>query len=288
MIVLLASCTASTNVVSPGAAWAVGDARPANKLARGGLGNKLPALREALQGRVARHHRLLVAELLAHLDYLDEAIQRLSGGVAQMVAPFSPLLALLCTIPGVDRCTAEVILAEIGVDMTRFPTAGHLASWAGLCPGTGESAGKHLLGQDPQGLQVATDHPEPGGQRRRPQQRPYLAAHYAGIKGRRGHKRAIVAVAHPGPGDRLAPAHPQPAVHRPGRRLLPGASAQPGVQEPAGPPAGAHGPQGHLGAGPSRLTKSPHQGHWARTGGCPDRRGTWVAVIRRRHPPWSV
>ena len=83
-------------------------------LARGSLRNKLPALREALQGRVARHHRLLVAELLAHLDYLDEAIQRLSGGVARVVAPFSPLLALLCTIPGVDRRTAEVIVAEIG------------------------------------------------------------------------------------------------------------------------------------------------------------------------------
>jgi transposase len=117
------------------------------ELARGSLRNKLPALREALEGRVARHHRLLVAELLAHLDYLDEAIQRLSGEVAQMVAPFSPLLALLCTIPGVDRRTAEVILAEIGVDMARFPTAGHLASWAGLCPGNNESAGKHFSGK---------------------------------------------------------------------------------------------------------------------------------------------
>jgi transposase len=120
-------------------------------LARGSLGNKLPALGEALQGRVARHHRLLVAELLAHLDYLDAAIQRLSGEVAQMVAPFSPLLALLCTIPGVDRRTAEVILAEIGVDMTRFPTAGHLASWAGLCPGNNESAGKHFSGKTRKG-----------------------------------------------------------------------------------------------------------------------------------------
>jgi transposase len=195
-------------------------------LARGSLRNKLPALREALEGRVARHHRLLVAELLAHLDYLDEAIQRLSGEVAQMVAPFSPLLALLCTIPGVERRTAEVIVAEIGVDMTRFPTAGHLASWAGLCPGNNESAGKHLLGQDPQGLQVARDHPEPGGQRRRPQQR-----HLPGrpLRPHQGPTRA--SASHRGggaldPGDRLAPAHPQPAVHRPGRRLLPRASAQ--------------------------------------------------------------
>jgi transposase len=121
------------------------------ELARGSLRNKLPALREALQGRVARHHRLLVAELLAHLDYLEEAIERLSGEVARVIAPFSPLLALLCTIPGVDRRTAEVILAEIGVDMTRFPTAGHLASWAGLCPGNNESAGKHFSGKTRKG-----------------------------------------------------------------------------------------------------------------------------------------
>jgi transposase len=112
-------------------------------LARGRLRAKLPALQEALEGRFQAHHRLLVAELLAHLDYLDEAIARLSSEVARVVAPFSPLLALLCTIPGVDRRTAEVILAEIGIDMGRFPSAAHLASWAGLCPGNNESAGKH-------------------------------------------------------------------------------------------------------------------------------------------------
>jgi len=104
-------------------------------------------LQEALEGRVARHHRLLVAELLAHLDYLDEAIERLSVEVARVVAPYSPLLALLCTIPGVDKRTAEVILAEIGTDMGRFSSAGHLASWAGLCPGNNESAGKHASGR---------------------------------------------------------------------------------------------------------------------------------------------
>jgi transposase len=92
-----------------------------------------------------------VAELLAHLDYLEEAIGRLSGEVARMVAPFSPLLELLMTIPGVDRRTAEVIVAEIGIDMARFLTAGHLASWAGLCPGNNESAGKHFSGKTRKG-----------------------------------------------------------------------------------------------------------------------------------------
>ncbi len=165
-------------------------------LARGRLRAKLPALREALEGRVARHHRLLVTELLAHIDYLDEAIERLSGEVARVVAPCSPLLALLMTIPGVDRRTAEVIVAKIGTDMSRFPTAGHLASWAGLCPGTGESAGKHRWGATRKGskwLRTALVQAANAAARTKGS---YLAAHYARIKGRRGHKQAIVAVAH--------------------------------------------------------------------------------------------
>jgi transposase len=105
------------------------------------------------------------------IEPFSVVIERLSGEVARVIVPFLPLLALLMTIPGVDRRTAEVILAEIGTDMARVPTAMHLANWAGLCPANHESAGKHLLGQDPQGLQAATDHAEPGGHRRRRQQR---------------------------------------------------------------------------------------------------------------------
>jgi transposase len=166
------------------------------ELAKGVLRKKLPALREALQGRVARHHRLLVAELLSHIDYLDEAVERLSGEVAVVVAPFSPLLALLCTIPGVDRRTAEVILAEIGTDMARFGTAGQLASWAGLCPGNNESAGKHSSGRTRKGskwLRTALVQAANAAARSKG---TYLAAQYGRIKGRRGHKKAIVAVAH--------------------------------------------------------------------------------------------
>jgi transposase len=147
-------------------------------------------------GRVARHHRLLVAELLAHLDSLDEAVERLSGEVAQVVAPFSPLLALLITIPGVDRRTAEVILAEIGTDMRRFSSAGQLASWAGLCPGNNESAGKHRSGRTRTGskwLRTALVQAANAAARSKG---TYLAAHYARVKGRRGHKKAVVAVAH--------------------------------------------------------------------------------------------
>jgi transposase len=166
------------------------------ELAKGRLRAKLPALREALEGRFRAHHALLLGELLAHLDYLDEAIQRLSNEAARVVAPFSPLLALLITIPGVSQRTAEVILAEIGTDMGQFPTAGHLASWAGICPGNNESAGKHRAGTTRKGsrwLRVALIEAANAAARGKG---TYLASQYARLKGRRGHKKAIVAVAH--------------------------------------------------------------------------------------------
>ncbi len=166
------------------------------ELAKGRLRAKLPALREALEGRFRAHHALLLGELLAHLDYLDEAVERLSTQVARVVAPFSPLLALLITIPGVSQRTAEVILAEIGTDMGQFPSAGHLASWAGICPGNNESAGKHRAGTTRKGsrwLRVALIEAANAAARGKG---TYLASQYARLKGRRGHKKAIVAVAH--------------------------------------------------------------------------------------------
>jgi transposase len=166
------------------------------ELAKGRLRAKLPALREALEGRFRAHHALLLGELLAHLDYLDEAIERLSNQVARVVAPLSPLLALLITVPGVSQRTAEVILAEIGTDMGQFPSAGHLASWAGICPGNNESAGKHRAATTRNGsrwLRVALIEAANAAARGKG---TYLASQYARLKGRRGHKKAIVAVAH--------------------------------------------------------------------------------------------
>jgi transposase len=96
----------------------------------------------------------------------------------------------------VDKRTAEVILAEIGTDMGRFSSAGHLASWAGLCPRQQRIGRQARLREEPQRLQVAADRPGPSCQRGRPRQGTYLAAQYARIKGRRGHQKAIVAVAH--------------------------------------------------------------------------------------------
>jgi transposase len=166
------------------------------ELARGRLRAKLPALREALEGRFGAHHGLLVGEMLARIDQMDETIGRLSAEVARVAAPFSPLLALLMTIPGVSRRTAEVILAEIGSDMGRFPTAAHLASWAGVCPGNNESAGKHGSGRTRKGskwLRVALVEAAHAAARTKSS---YLAAQYARLRGRRGPKKAALAVAH--------------------------------------------------------------------------------------------
>ena len=120
-------------------------------LARGALRKKLPALRQALTGRFRAHHAFLVTQLLAHLDYLDETIATLSAEIAGHLSPFAPEVTRLQTIPGVKQRTVENLLAEIGVDMSPFPTAGHLTSWAGLCPGNNESAGKRRRGRTRKG-----------------------------------------------------------------------------------------------------------------------------------------
>jgi transposase len=111
-------------------------------LARGKLRKKLPALTEALEGRFDSLHALLVGSILAHLDFLDEQIDRLSLAIEEQLAPFAAAVELLRSIPGVETRTAQVIIAEIGTDMSVFPTAGHLASWARQAPRVTESAGK--------------------------------------------------------------------------------------------------------------------------------------------------
>ncbi len=121
-------------------------------LAKGRLRSKLPALRAALAGRFRTdHHGLLVAQILAHVDYLDETIAVLSARIQQVIAPFAEQVALLDTIPGIDQRAAEVIVAEIGPDMGQFPSAAHLAWWAGVCPGNNESAGKRKSGRTRKG-----------------------------------------------------------------------------------------------------------------------------------------
>src|SRR3712207_2597061 len=121
------------------------------ELARGRLRSKLPQLREALEGCFSSHHALMVGKILAHVDYLDESIADLSDEIERVIAPFSEKVELLDTIPGIDRRMAETLIAEIGVDMSQFPTHRHLASWAGMCPGNEESAGKRRSGKTRKG-----------------------------------------------------------------------------------------------------------------------------------------
>ena len=119
------------------------DPRVLADLARGVMRKKIPDLSMALAGRFGPHHGVLARTHLDQIDHLDAMIARLDGQIEQMVAPFGPQAAALCTIPGISDRLAQVIISEIGVDMSRFRTPGHLASWAGLCPGNNESAGKH-------------------------------------------------------------------------------------------------------------------------------------------------
>jgi hypothetical protein len=108
---------------------------------------KIPELRLALEGRFEDHHALMLSLHLGHIDQLTATIERLDEEVRRELDPFAEQVALLCTIPGIGQRVAEVVIAEIGVDMGRFPTAKHLASWTGLCPGHHESAGKRRSGR---------------------------------------------------------------------------------------------------------------------------------------------
>ncbi|HZU12964.1 MAG TPA: IS110 family transposase [Chloroflexota bacterium] len=172
------------------------DADAMANLARGKLRAKIPELREALIGRMQPHQQFLIAEQLAHIDTLDEAIERVSKEIEQRTRPFAEVIALLDTIPGVAQRTAEVLVAEIGTEMSRFPTAAHLASWAGLAPGNNESGGKRRSGKTRKGspwLRTALVEAANGAGRKNG---TYLQAQYRQLSRRKGKKRAAVAVAH--------------------------------------------------------------------------------------------
>lgn len=166
------------------------------ELAEGRLREKLPQLARALTGRFGAHQRFLVAEHLAQLDFLNETIERLSGEVAERLRPFDAVLDQLDAIPGIGRWTAEVLLAELGTDMTRFPTAKHLASWAGMCPGNHESAGKRYSGRTRKGNGALRTTLVEAAQAARRKKDCYLAAQFRRIAARRGTKKAAVAVGH--------------------------------------------------------------------------------------------
>jgi len=165
-------------------------------LARGRLRDKIPELVEALRGVMSDTQRWLLREQLHKVSELDEAISRLDGKCAELCLPFAQALAILDQIPGVNQRIAQVIVAEVGLDMSRFASAAQLTSWAGMCPGSHESAGTRKGGKTRKGnvwlrqalveAAWATSHTKETS----------LKATFGRIKGRRGGKRACLAVAH--------------------------------------------------------------------------------------------
>jgi transposase len=127
------------------------DPRVLAELARGVMRTKIPDLTMACAGRFGDHHALLARMHTDHIDHLTTMIEGLDVRIEEMVDPFAEPVRLLRSIPGIGERAAQVIISEIGVDMSRFPTAAHLASWAGLCPGNNESAGKHKSGRTRKG-----------------------------------------------------------------------------------------------------------------------------------------
>jgi transposase len=179
-------------------ALVAGETDPAKlaDLARRRLREKLPQLRRALAGRVTEHHRFLLRLHLDQLQQLEGLIERLAERLGEKMAPFAVAVGRLTTIPGISRQVAEVVVAEVGVDMGRFATAGQLASWAGMCPGNNQSAGKRRSGRTTAGdrwLRPALVQAAWGAARSKGTS---LAARFRRLAARRGRKRALVAVGH--------------------------------------------------------------------------------------------
>jgi transposase len=165
-------------------------------LARRQMRKKIPALREALEGHFDEHHRLWIGSILRHIDFLDEQIEQLSAAIEEQIRPFWPAVELIRTMTGFQQRGAECVIAEIGVDMSIFPSARHLASWAGRCPGNDESAGKRRSGKTRNGskwLDIALEEAAIAAIRVKD---GYFAAQYRRLKPRCGHKKALGAVKH--------------------------------------------------------------------------------------------
>jgi len=166
------------------------------ELARGKLRSKIPQLVEALEGHVNEHHRFLIGMQMEHLAYLEQAIAELQRRIDEKMQPYQRELELICTTPGIDTRSAQHILAELGGDISVFPSERHLSSWIGICPGNNESAGKRKSGRTTKGnvwlkaLLVQTAHASSRTKG------TYLKAFYHRVAAKRGKKRAAVAVAH--------------------------------------------------------------------------------------------
>lgn len=165
-------------------------------LALGRLRRKIPLLEKALQGKVEAHHKLILTQLLADIDLFDEQILEVSAIIEQRVGRQQELIDRLDEIPGVNRRTAEVVLAELGTDMSRFPSDRHAAAWGGLCPSNKESGGRRYAARSRQGNKALKRALTEAGQAAGRSRNTYLGAQYRRIGARRGKKRGALAVGH--------------------------------------------------------------------------------------------
>lgn len=165
-------------------------------LAQRALRKKIPELQLALHGKVRDHHRFLLREYMSEWNTLGERITRIEKEIQRRIVPFERAITLWQSIPGIEWVTACNLVAEIGVNMDQFPSAQHLASWAGLCPGNHESAGKRMSGKTRDGnkwLRRALCQAAWAATRKKD---CYLSAQFRRLAARRGMKRAVMAVAH--------------------------------------------------------------------------------------------
>ncbi len=173
-----------------------GDPKLLADLAQGRLREKMDRLEQALQGRVGEVHRFMLAAALAQIDCYDERIARIAQQIEERLRPFDQPLADLDTIPGVGEQVAQVLLAEVGADMSRFPSDNHLAAWAGVAPGNNQSGGKRLSDAVRKGSPALRRALVQAAHAASKTKNTYLAAQYHRLAARRGRKRAILAVAH--------------------------------------------------------------------------------------------
>ena len=164
--------------------------------AQGRMRHKIPALKEALDGAMGDHQRFLLGQQLAAIDAFDDAIATCSAEIAHRMQPWQEQLTRLCSIPGIGQRLAEVILAEIGPDMSRFATQQHLASWAGMCPGNHESGGKRFSGKTRKGSRWLREALVEAAHAAARAKTTYLGAQYQHLAARRGGNKAVIAVGH--------------------------------------------------------------------------------------------
>jgi transposase len=164
-------------------------------LARGRLKSKREPLTLALDGRLTPHHRFLLERLMKQLEFLEQEIDRFEAEIGNQIAPFEPQVELLMTVPGIDRTSACALVAELGAEMSPFPSPRHLASWAGLCPGNNESAGKSRSGRSHRGSPWIKGLMTEVAWAATKTKNTYCSTQYKKLAARRGKKRALVAVA---------------------------------------------------------------------------------------------